>query len=264
MSGVFELLTDVKFFDWLIYPSLFLAGAVAYALSLLTGGGGSLLLVPVANATIGINATAPVINLGALVGRPARLVLFWRSIHWRLVAFYAPAAVLGAVMSGYFFSRTQLDWLHLGIGVFLISTVFQFRMGEIKQSFPMPLWGFAPLGLLVSMIGTLVGAIGPVLNPFYINAGLDKHQLTGTKTMNSFLMGLSQITSYTLFGLLTPTLWAYGLTLGAGAVVGNLVGKRWLDCISDVRFKQGLVVFMVFSGVLMVSKVVWTWLGNLA
>lgn len=57
----------------------------------------------------------------------------------------------------------------------------QFRFGKKKKSFNVQLWHFAPIGLLVSVLGTIIGALGPVLNPFYLNYALEKEELIATK-----------------------------------------------------------------------------------
>ncbi|PPK88093.1 hypothetical protein CLV84_1057 [Neolewinella xylanilytica] len=236
---------------WVILPLLAGLGTGAFLLSTVAGGGGSLVLVPVLNWLIGMGQTAPVLNLGTLIGRPARLVIFWKHIHWRIVAYYAPAAIIGAWLGGYLFATFRLEWLQLLVGVFLISTVWQYRFGKRERSFAMQRWWFVPLGLLVSVLGTIIGALGPVLNPFYLNTGLDKEDLVATKTANSFLMGLSQLGSYTFFGLLTGELWTYGLALGIGATVGNLIGKRFLAGMKSLTFRRILLAFTFVSGVLL-------------
>ena len=245
-------------FSWFDLLLLVLLGVVAFVFSTVAGGGGSLLLVPVLNWLIGIQQTAPVLNLGTLIGRPSRLVIFWRHIQWRVVAYYAPAAIVGAWLGGWLFANFRLEWLQIGVGLFLISTVWQYRFGKRERSFPMRLGWFVPLGLLVSVLGTIIGALGPVLNPFYLNLGLDKEDLVATKTANSFLMGLSQLGSYTFFGLLTGELWVYGIALGIGATVGNLIGKRFLTGMKSLTFRRMLLAFMFVSGVLLI----WGQLAN--
>ncbi len=231
---------------------LLLFGAGAFILSTVAGGGGSLLLVPVLNWLIGVGQTAPVLNLGTLIGRPARLIIFWKHIQWRVVAYYAPAAISGAWLGGYLFANFQLEWLQIVVGIFLISTVWQYRFGKRERSFDMQLWWFIPLGLLVSVLGTIIGALGPVLNPFYLNLGLDKEDLVATKTANSFLMGLSQLGSYTFFGLLDRELWIYGIALGLGATLGNIIGKRFLTGMKSITFRRILLAFMFISGILLI------------
>lgn len=247
-------------FEWLNEPhiwlltGLFMAGILAFIVSTLAGGGGALILVPLLNATVGVNQTAVVLNLGTFIGRPARLLLFWSDINWRIVAYYAPAAIVGAWLGAYLFTSIKITWLQLLIGVFLISTLWQFRWGKKQRSFQMPVMAFIPLGFAVSVLGTLVGALGPVLNPFYLNAGLIKESMIATKTANSFLMGVAQLSGYAYFGALTGQSMSYGLALGAGAIIGNIIGKKLLQTISTTAFLRWVIAFMVISGAVLIYK----------
>jgi len=238
---------------WLM-AGLFLAGDLAFIISTLAGGGGALILVPLLNATVGVNQTAVVLNLGTFIGRPARLLLFWSDIDWRIVAYYAPSAIIGAWLGAYLFTTLKLTWLQLFIGVFLISTLFQFRWGKKQRSFQMPFMAFIPLGFAVSVLGTLVGALGPVLNPFYLNAGLMKESMVATKTANSFLMGIAQLSGYAYFGALTGQTMMYGLALGIGAIIGNIIGKKTLQKISSTAFLRWVIAFMVISGIMLIYQ----------
>ncbi|HUH28757.1 sulfite exporter TauE/SafE family protein [Gelidibacter sp.] len=231
---------------------LFILGIAAFILSTVSGGGGSLVLIPVLNWMLGVTNTAPVLNLGTFLGRPARLIIFWKHIKWNVCLYYAPAAIIGAWLGAYVFSNFKVEWLQVLVGIFLISTVWQYRFGKKKKSFTMRLWYFIPLGLIVSVLGTIIGALGPVLNPFYLNFGLDKEDLIATKTANSFLMGLSQIGSYAFFGLLHNELWVYGLALGLGATIGNIIGKKFLSNMKSSTFRKLVIVLMVISGVLLI------------
>ena len=238
---------------WLIM-TLFALGAIAFIISTVSGGGGALLLIPIVSWLIGTPATPPVINLGTFIGRPVRLYLFWHDIKWRLVLYYVPSALVGAVLSGLLFSCLNAHWIQLIVGVFLVSTALQYRFGKIDKTFNMPFKGFIPLGFLVAFISTLVGGLGPVMNPFYMNAGLQKEDLIATKTANAFFVGIAQLGSYTFFGILTPTLWLYGLILGLGAVVGNIIGKRFLAHMSVGQFRFALILLMMISGVVMIAN----------
>lgn len=241
--------------DFLIVALIFVFGIAAFILSTISGGGGALVLVPVLNWLIGVGSTAPVLNLGSFLGRPARLVIFWKHIQWRVCLYYAPAAIVGAVIGSWLFSSFRIEWLQVVVGLFLISTVWQYSFGKKEKSFNVKLWYFAPIGLLVSVLGTIIGALGPILNLFYLNYGLEKEELIATKTANSFLMGISQISSYAFFGLLHHQLWVYGIALGMGATVGNIVGKRFLSKMKSSTFRKWLIGLMVVSGVMLIYGV---------
>ncbi|WP_373056683.1 sulfite exporter TauE/SafE family protein [Zunongwangia sp. H14] len=235
-----------------ILALLFVLGIAAFVMSTISGGGGSLVLVPVLNWLLGVSKTAPVLNLGTFIGRPSRLIIFWKHVHWKVCLYYAPAAIAGAWVGAWLFSNVKIEWLQIIVGLFLISTIWQYKFGKKEQSFRMEMWYFIPLGLGVSILGTIIGALGPVLNPFYLNMGLDKEDLIATKTANSFLMGLSQIGSYTFFGLLHKELWVYGIALGLGATVGNIIGKKFLSSMKSSTFRKLVVILMAISGFLLI------------
>ncbi len=233
---------------------LFIFGIIAFILSTISGGGGALILVPVLNGLIGTSQTAPVLNLGTFIGRPSRLIIFRRHINWRVFWYYVPAALFGAWIAAWLFSRFSIAWLQILVGLFLISTVFQYRFGKRERSFNMKLWYFIPLGFIVSVLGTIIGALGPILNPFYLNIGLKKEELIATKTANSFFMGIAQIGSYSFFGLLYTELWIYGISLGLGATLGNIIGKRFLVKMKSSTFRKLLITLMVISGFILLYK----------
>ncbi len=239
----------------MIYILLFIFGCLAFSISTVAGGGGALLLIPITSWLIGAPSTAPVVNLGSLLGRPTRLILFWQSIQWYLVMRYVPMALLGAFVGGYIYVQLDARWLQLVIGVFLMSTVIQYRFGKKERSFPVSLWYFGPLGFGVALLGTLTGGLGPLMNPFYLNYGLQKEDLIATKTANSFFVGIAQMGTYSFLSIMTPALWGYGLALGLGASLGNYIGKVWLNKMTNKAFRKWVIWAMVISGTLMVIRV---------
>ncbi|MBV1923876.1 MAG: sulfite exporter TauE/SafE family protein [Flavobacteriaceae bacterium] len=248
---MFEILQNLDIFLVVI---LFIAGALAFTLSTISGGGGALMLIPFLNFLIGTSQTAPVLNLGAFISRPSRIIIFWKNIVWKVFWYYVPSAILGAILAAYLFTEVKIVWLQVIIGLFLISTFFQYRFGKKKRSFNVQLWYFIPLGFIISIVGTFTGGMGPVLNPFYLNAGITKEELIGTKAANSFFLGLAQVSSYSFFGLLTKELWAYGIILGIGATVGNLLGKRLLKKMTNKTFRKLVIYIMVISGIVLLVK----------
>lgn len=248
MDGIFA---DIA---WEYLPLLFLLGASTFTLSTISGGGGAMMQIPILNFLIGTSQTAPVINLGAFISRPARIALFWKHINWKLFWYFVPSAMIGALIAAWWFSAVKIYWIQIIVGVFLVSTVFQYRFGKKRQSFKVRHWHFIPLGLFVSVVGTFTGGMGPILNPFMLNIGIDKEELVGTKGAQSFFLGLSQISGYAFFDLLSPKLWSYGIALGLGASLGNYFGKLILKRMSRLSFRRWVIAVMVISGVVLIIK----------
>ncbi len=238
----------------MIYFYLFFAGALAFSISTLTAGGGALLLLPVLSFLIGSSNVAPVLNLGNFIGRPIRLFLFWKNIKWEVVKYYVPPSIIGAWLGASLLATMESNFLQFFIGLFLVSTIFQYQFGKKKRSFEMKLAYFIPLGLIVPFITTLTGALGPLLNPFLLNYNMTKEELIATKTASSFFTGIVQITSYSFFGLMNKELWIWGLILGIGIGLGNWIGKVLLKKISEKSFRQLALLFMVLSGILLIYQ----------
>jgi uncharacterized membrane protein YfcA len=236
------------------YVVVVLAALIGYIISTIGGGGGSLLLVPVVSVALGARTVAPVLSLGEMLSRPVRLVIFWKDIDWRVARYYMPGAVLGAFLGAYLFANIELAWLQVIVGGFLISTVFQYGFGEKERSFPMRAPYFLPLGLLVMSISALVGATGPVENPFYLNYGLEKEAMIATKTANSFVAGVVQIGTYSFLGVLPRELWGYGIAIGIAAGVGSYLGKGLLGKMDSRTFRRVVVSVMVVSGVVLIYR----------
>lgn len=227
---------------------------LAYIISTVGAGGGALLTIPVVNFTLGAALTAPVVNFGAFLGRPSRLWLFRKDIDWSIVWLYLPAAAVGSFAAAQLFTKSPQVWLQIMISIFLISTVLQYRFGKKRRSFKMKKWYFIPIGLIVSLVGTFTGGMGPVQNPFYLNLGMSKEKMIGTKTANSFFMGLFQLIGYSSFGIFTSEILIYGLALGIGATFGNIIGKQILLKVSDKFFLRAVLLVMVISGVSLLLK----------
>lgn len=238
------------------YLWLFLLGVAAFSLSTIAGGGGALTIVAVTSLWMPVKVVPPMVHLANFIGRPTRVWLFRKYIRWDVVKTYLPAAWMGGFLGALIFSKMELKGLQIIIALFLISTVWQFRFGKKKQSFKMKRWWFAPIGFAVSLVSSITGATGAVLNPFYMNYSVTKEELVATKAFNSMMVAVVQLSTYTFFGKLEGNLWVYGLVLGSGAAAGNYLGKHWLSKMTEKRFLQWVIGMMVVSGLALMVQAV--------
>jgi len=235
---------------------LFAAGVLAFVVSMVTAGGAALLLIPVIHWTLGLSAVAPVLTVGTMTGGISRIVMLWPHIRWDIIRCYLLGALPGAFLGGWLFStmvqsEDYAHWLRWIVGIFLISTIFQFRFGKRKKAFAMKVSWFTPIGFVVAVVSGIIGGTGPILNPFYLNLGVIKEELVVTKSCASLLVHLTKVSAYITFGALNQELLIAGLVLGVGAVVGNLIGRRFLAGMSSQVFRQAVLSMMVLSGVLL-------------
>ena len=238
----------------MIYLLLFLSGLVAWTISTAAAGGGATLLLPVIGFFLGAQVVPPIISIASVFANPSRVFFFYQYIDWKVIRHLTSGSILGAILGAWLFTQINIELIQIIIGFFLISYVFQYQFSKTKLQIYMQRRWFFPLGVLVSFLSGLVGATGPILNPFMLSYGLEKEQLVATKSLNSLVMQLSKLTTYTIFGALTWRTGIYGILLGAGGVLGVYIARNHLLNIKMERFRNYTMAIMTISGVLMLVK----------
>src|SRR6516164_5531607 len=138
---------------------LFAAGCASWIIGIFSGGGGSIVLLAVITHLIRVKTIAPVITIASLMAGPTRILVSWRLIEWAVVCWYLPGATTGAIVGSWFFTWANAAWLHLIVGLFLVSMPIQYRLGAQARSFPMRLPWFIPVSVAVGVISGVIGAV---------------------------------------------------------------------------------------------------------
>jgi len=228
------------------------ASAVGWFLSTLAGGGSPLILIPAASALLGPTAVPPTITVGMLCGNAQRIWIYRQHVDRVVTAWFMPGAIAGAVLGAFAFSQLQVTWLGLLLGLFLLVSIFTYSLSQHFEALRVQAWYFLPAGFVYAFLSGLIGSTGPLLNSFYLNYGLDKEGLVGTKSANVAAVHAVKIAAYLAFGALTPEHLIYGLAIGIGALPGNWLGQRVLERMDERQFRQVVLAFVAVSGLLLV------------
>jgi uncharacterized protein len=231
------LLGTVSFFSWFF--------------SLLTGAGSPFFLIPLVNQLLGVQAIAPVITIGMLIGNGNRSLFFWSDIDWQVTRWYLPGAIVGAIIGAYGMTRLQLEWVQLLIGFALLLIVLNFFLNKGESHFVCQSWYFLPAAFLNAIGSALMGSTGPVMNPMYLSYGLVKESMIATKALHQTVLHIVKVLAYLVFGVLKPEYLFYGIVIGLASIPANWLGKQLLDRINASQFKTAVVTFIGFSGVWM-------------
>ena len=225
-----------------------LAGFVSWTISTAAAGGGELIFISAVAALLGGRAVAPVVTLGNLFAVPSRVVIFRKSIDWKIVRWFLGGAVPGGLLGAWVFAHTKAEWLQLVVAIFLLSAPLQYRFGERERSFQVRVWWFLPAGLAVAFLSGLIGGMGPVLNPLYLNYGTVKEEMVGTKSLNSSVMHLAKVGTWVTLGAIRREYLVYGVLVGALAIPANWIAARWLKRLSTRTFRILVIWLMAASG----------------
>lgn len=231
-----------------------LGAFVVFVLSTLSGGGASLLLMPLVAVVVGVRSVAPVMTISIGMGSISKVALFWKHIDWKLFGWLFPSTIVGSIFGANMFAILSTEYLQLLIGLLLISTVFQFNRKDTPSKFKIKAWHFAPMGLVVSFLSGLIGGVGPLMNSAYLSYGISKESLLGTRSANAILLHLTKIFSYAYLGFVNAEVIKYGVMIGLSSIVAVYVGRIILGKMSPLIFRRIVVVSMVISGCLMLWK----------
>ncbi len=238
----------------MIFILLLVLGLLAWFFSTIAAGGAATLLIPIITFLLGAQMVAPTISVAALMANPSRAFIFRHHVDWQVIRYLLPGSIIGAIIGAWFLSIINVQIIQILLGLFLISYVLQDKLGKSKLAIKMKLIWFLPLGYSVSFLSGLIGATGPIQNPFMLSYGLEKERLVGTKAINSFVIQLTKLISYSAFGALNVQIAKYGMTLGIGAIIGVFLARKHLENINTIKFRQYTLALMFFCGVVMLFK----------
>lgn len=231
---------------------LMIGSVVAWIVSTLSGGGGALLLAPIVTYALRPDAVAPILTLTSLSGSPSSVWMMRGHVRWDIVRWYLPGAVVGAFLGAFLFAHSSAEWLQIFVGLFLVSTIFQYRFGRRERTFTVRCWYFPVVGFFVSFFSGLIGGTGPLVNALYLNNGMFKQEMVSTKSFNSSVVNAIKLGTYAMYGVLSNDLVLIGLALGAAAIVGSWLGKQILERLHAHHFRQIVIALMVITGLLMI------------
>ncbi|MCR9206162.1 MAG: sulfite exporter TauE/SafE family protein [Halobacteriovoraceae bacterium] len=234
--------------------SLHVLGVISWMISTIAAGGGALLLIPTATFVISLKELIPALSLASIIANAQRVYLFRKHIRWDVLKFILPGVLTGALVGTYIFSKVKAPWLMVFLSLFLFHHVYRsFREPE-KKSFPMKPIYFLPAAFMTAVLSSIAGATGPIMNPFYLNSEIEKEDMIGTKAVATFVMQVFKLIGYFSFASQTKQTLYYGLAIGSGALVGNLLGKKILEKITPKKFKKIVNLFILFGAFALLGK----------
>lgn len=97
---------------------------------------------------------------------------------------------------------------------------------------------FFLLGGVVGFLNVTLGATGPLIAPFFLNLGLSRRAIVGTKAACQLLGHLAKLVVFGVAGF-AYLAWAWPLALLSAAVVaGTWIGSRILERVSERAFTR--------------------------
>lgn len=215
---------------------LTLATLLTSLLSGVLSMGGGMILMGVFGFMLSLPSAMVLHGVAQAFSNGSRVWLYRRHIRLNVLVPYAAgtAIILAAFIWLSFVPDKGLMFLLVGIFP-LIAMVLPDSLQLHIERKPV---AFA-CGLLVTLIQMLAGASGPVLNVFYLNSELTRHEVMASKAVTQTLAHIVKLVYYAFFVSLSIDLpvYVYPAVIVA-AIVGNWLGKFVVERLHDEQFRR--------------------------
>lgn len=238
---------------------LLLVGATATAtFSAIFGVAGGMMLFVLLALCLDSRSAVPIHAIVQLVSNLARVISSWRDIDRRIMLRFIVPVPLGAYLGGLCVEYTNPQVLEIGIGITILVMInLPNKKNKAAQAKREGLNVFVLLGFLSSFLGMLVGAVGPLISPFFLRQPLTKHGMVATKAACQAVVHLTKIPTfvwvvhfdYAAYGILM-------LTLCAVTIVGTWIGKNLIDKISDTSYHHWERIILTVLALIIMTKAV--------
>ena len=211
------------------------------ALSLITSlitatfslGGGSLMITAMALVLPPV-VVVPVhacVQIGSNAGRA------WVQrvhIQWNFILWLTAGALVGSVLGGRLAYLLPEQWFAAAIGFFVLVTTWLPQPPGLANSRAVQFFG----GAIVSAVGMVVGAAGPLLAAF-VRGIPDRRQLVATHAMLNSLQHVIKVAVFAAMGFAFRDYVPLILAMVAAGFVGTTVGSRLLTRVPERVFRLG-------------------------
>ena len=234
---------------------------VAFAtamLSAMVGLAGGTVLLAVMLLFFEPAAAVPLHGVIQLLSNGTRTLVQRRHVAWSVVGWYSlflpPLALAGA--------RVALAMpATLGttlIGVFVL--VATLRPGWLRVR-PAGARGearrFVLLGGAAGFLGSLIGAVGPLVAPFLLHLGLSRRGVVGTAAACQTAGHLAKIAAFGWVGFSYREHLGLLMAMSMLVIAGTMAGSRLLDRVDETLFARVYRTVLVLVALRLVSSAAW-------
>jgi uncharacterized membrane protein YfcA len=216
--------------------------ALSFLTSLITAtfslGGGSLMIAVMALVLPPL-VVVPVHGCVQLGSNAGRALLQRAHIQWRFILWVTLGAALGSVLGGQLAWLLPGNWLGGAIGLFVLVTTWLPQPKVIATSRALQFIG----GTLVSAVGMLVGAAGPLVAAF-VRGIPERHQLVATHAMLNTFVHVFKVAVFVAMGFAFAAYLPLILLMVMGGFAGTAVGSRMLAHVPENVFRLAFRILL--------------------
>jgi uncharacterized membrane protein YfcA len=211
------------------------------------GMGGGIILLSLLSFFLAHHEMIAIHGIIQLISNSSRLIYLKQYMRLDFFIPFLIGSPIGYIISFYLFSKIEDHQ----ILYFVLSLLMFYSVFRPKQlpCFKLTALGWFILGVITSILGPLIGAIGPLLAPFFLRDDITKEEIVATKSSMQFLIHLLKIPLFISLSFSYQDHMYLILVMGLFTVLGTHFGVRVLKRI-EVK-----IFMLIFKTMLLLSAI---------
>ena len=215
--------------------------SVALATSMLSavvGMAGGITLLSVMLLFLEPLVAIPLHGVIQLASNSSRTVIQRRHVQWSILARYSVLLVPMAFVGLAIVEALPATLTRMLIGLFVLAATWLpgiLWLGAHPEKTD-PKHRFVVLGGVAGVLNMTVGAVGPLIAPFFLHIGLPRQGVIGTKAACQTLGHLAKIAVFGIAGFAFREYWLPLTLLCAMVILGTAIGSRLLERVNEIWF----------------------------
>lgn len=224
------------------YILLFLLVFLGSLVTSLTGLGGGTLVLAGLLLVYPPEIAIPLHSFNQLAANGIRTGIFFRQVHWKVVGAYSAFMLPFAWLAAEVFEHVNPSLLKILVGTFIFISIIPWKWKPDNEP---RLSTFAIAGAFSGFLGVFVGAVGPMVTPFFNRLKLEREGNLSTKSSGQMFLQLSKIIAFTgAAGMNFLEFKGSVVILFVGSLLGVLISIPLGKKISDQKFNLAVDVML--------------------
>lgn len=222
-------------------------------ISAVTGMGGGVLLLSLMTLVIPLETTIPLHGVIQLISNSSRTIILRKTVRWDFAIPYFLGLPLGTAFSLYLKTKITSPTIPL----LLIVVIIFYALFKPKKMPPLmiPKKAFFFLGMTVGIFSLLIGAIGPLIAPFFLRKDLKKEEIIATKAIVQFAAHLLKIPAFLYLGFNFQEYLIPLIIAGLITILGTNTGIKILYKTSEKIFIHIYKTVLFLSALRIIYKI---------
>jgi uncharacterized membrane protein YfcA len=245
------------------FSVLAVAALATSILSAVVGMAGGITLLAVMLLFLEPMVAIPLHGVVQLVSNSSRAVIQRTHLKWGIIGRYSVLLLPMGFAGLWLVQALPPGSIRLLIGVFVLLATWApgwLLLGTHPER-TNPTLRFLVLGGVVGLLNVAIGATGPLIAPFFLNLGLSRFALVGTKAACQSLGHTVKILVFGVAGFAFGAYWPLLLALSLLVVAGTWIGSQLLHRVDEVWFLRLYRGVLTLIALHLVSRSAMAWLA---